>query len=99
SSAGSILLYNPEHKDLELVVAHGSKSLVGSREKIGEGISGQVAQSLKPLVVNDYQKWKQHSKKFNKEPISAIVAVPMQYSGELLGVVTLFEPIITGEKS
>ncbi|MGD0612192.1 MAG: GAF domain-containing protein [Anaerolineales bacterium] len=93
SPAGNILLFNPERKDLELVVAHGEKSLVGSRVMIGEGVSGQVAQSLKPLVVNDYRKWKQHSKKFSTETISAMVAVPMQYSGELLGVVTLFEPI------
>lgn len=99
SPAGSILLYNPERKDLELVVAHGNKSLVGTHMKIGEGISGQVAQSLKSLVVNDYQKWKYRSKKFSLEPISAIVAVPMQYSGELLGVVTLFEPIESGQKS
>jgi PAS domain S-box-containing protein len=93
SPSGSILLYNPERKDLELVVAHGDQSQVGSRVNIGEGIAGQVAQSLKPLVVNNYEKWKFRSEKFSGEAISTIVAVPMQYSGELLGVVTLFEPI------
>ncbi len=91
SSAGAILLYDGERNELELMVAHGSPVLVGSRVKPGEGISGMVAADLQPAVVNDYKHWKHSPDIFDSTGVTAIVAVPMIYSGELIGVITLFE--------
>jgi PAS domain S-box-containing protein len=91
SPAGSIYLNNAERHELEIMVAHGPKLFIGVRVKTGEGIAGQVARNLQPIVVNDYQKWEYRSEKFDALPICACVAIPMLFSGELLGVITLFE--------
>ena len=91
SPAGSILLYKEESSELELAVVHGPQVDVGKRMKLGEGIYGEVAQSLKARVVDDY-----HASGFctgdsDDLPVTAIVAAPMLYSGELVGVLSVYE--------
>ena len=91
SPAGSIYLNNPERQELELMVSHGTKVFIGIKVKPGEGIAGQVARSLAPIRVNNYQDWEHRSPKFDALPVTACIAVPILFSGELLGVITLFE--------
>jgi PAS domain S-box-containing protein len=87
----SIYLYDKERKDLEVVIARGLQRLAGVRLQMGEGLAGKVAQTLQPIVVEDYRKWKSRSAQFEKLPIAAVAEVPMIYSGELIGVLTVYE--------
>ncbi len=86
-----IYLYDHERNQSELRVAHGYQGWVGERLNPGEGLVGQVMQTRLPLVVDDYRTWEHRADKFDTVPVTAVVAVPMLYSNELVGVLTVYE--------
>jgi PAS domain S-box-containing protein len=91
SSGCSIYLYDHERDAVTAAIVRGWDSLVGTSLKMGEGVAGQVAKTLQSLVVNDYKSFSSASDKFAQVPVNAVAAVPMIYSGELVGVLTVFE--------
>ncbi len=91
AAGGSIFLCDNEHDELELKVAHGYQGFVGIKVSLQEGLAGQVAQMLQPKAVDDYRLWENRSDKYNAVPITAKMAVPMLYGGELVGVLTVYE--------
>lgn len=91
AAGGWIYLCCDEESELELKVAHGYQGFIGMRLSLGEDLTGRVAQLLQPIVLDDYQIWEKRSSKFNAVPITSILAVPMLYKGELLGVLSVNE--------
>jgi PAS domain S-box-containing protein len=91
TAGGSIYLRDSEHGDLELRVAHGHQGSIGKRVRPGEGLLGEVMQTLQPAVIDDYRLWNNHSLEFDDLPVTAVMAAPMLYSGELVGVLSLNE--------
>lgn len=91
SSGCSIYLFNHERESISAVVVRGWDGLVGTELKLGEGVAGEVAKTLQPLVIKDYRRYINASEKFSGVPVTAVAAVPMAYSGELVGVLTIFE--------
>ena len=87
----SIYLRDGEHDEWELKVAYGYQGFVGIRILPGEGLLGEVIQTLQPAVVNDYRGWKNRSSKYDAIPITAVMATPMLSSGELVGVLSVNE--------
>lgn len=92
SSAGAIFLHNEGQNELELAVAHGAQMqpYIGTLVSPGEGITGQAAEVREPVFVNDHRQWAGRSQKFDSLPITAAVSTPMIYSGELVGVLTVY---------
>lgn len=91
AEASSILLEDPVTQELYFDIALGEKggALQQIRLKKGEGIAGWVAVNLKPAVVNDVTKdprWTQKADKSTQFQTKAILAVPMQVQGKLVGV-------------
>jgi putative nucleotidyltransferase with HDIG domain len=64
---------------------------IGTRLQMGEGLAGIVAQTRKPIRIDDYYKWEGRSEKFSQHKIRAVLEVPMLYGGELIGVLTVDE--------
>jgi PAS domain S-box-containing protein len=87
----TIYLFDEERKDLEAIISRGLPGMVGVRMQLGEGIAGKVAQTLQPMVVDDHRKWADRSPKFADLQAVAVAEVPMVYSGELIGVLTVYE--------
>ena len=87
----TIYLFDKERKDLEAVVTRGLPGMVGKRLELGEGIAGKVAQSLRSMVVDDHRNWIGRSAKFSDLQVMAVAEVPMVYSGDLIGVLTVYE--------
>ena len=85
----SITLYDPLRGDLELVASIGPDLPIGTRLKVNDGLAGQVAQSGKPLVIDDYQHWEHRSPLFASIPYKAMMGVPMLYGGNFLGVLDI----------
>jgi GAF domain-containing protein len=88
---GGVYLYDPTRNDLEIVAASGDESGIGQRVKFGQGAAGRVAQTKKPLVIEDYLVWEHRTPNAAALPFRALVSVPMIYSGEMIGVLDLFE--------
>ncbi|MBI4732582.1 MAG: GAF domain-containing protein [Chloroflexi bacterium] len=87
----TIYLFDAERRDLEAVVSRGWPGIVGIRLQLGEGVAGRVAESLEPLVIDDYRTWEKRSPKYSSIPVTAVAEVPMVYGGELVGVLTAWE--------
>jgi PAS domain S-box-containing protein len=60
------------------------------RLRLGEGITGAVAQRREGLIVNDYRTWPHaHGAALERTEITAALAEPLLYRNRLLGVITL----------
>ncbi len=91
SAGGAIYLWNDDSDGLEIKVAHGHQGLVGIRVAAEEDLVGQVAQLLQPMALDDYRLWPNRSSKYDAVPMTATMAAPMLYGGELVGVLSVYE--------
>ncbi|MBI5825571.1 MAG: GAF domain-containing protein [Chloroflexi bacterium] len=91
STSSGMYLFIPAANELELKIDTESYIPAGIRLQVGEGVAGRVAQTRKPLRVNDYSAWEGRSSKYEEFPIRAVLEVPMLYGGELIGVLTVDE--------
>jgi len=92
SEASAIMLVTDDHKHLYFKVASGEKAQVLKTMTlpIGQGIGGWVALHRKPEVVNDTRTDPRFAGKFDKASgfvTKSLLCVPMEYRGELVGVV------------
>jgi len=87
----TIYLYDKESNDLEAVISRGLPGMIGVHLQLGEGIAGKVAQTLKPMVIDDHREWIDRSPKFANLQAIAVAEVPMVFSNELIGVLTVYE--------
>ncbi len=88
---GGFYLYNAEHQELELSFFTGVKLNLGTRLKLGEGAAGHVALTREPILIDDYQNWEGHSAIYEGIPFRAVLAIPILYGGELIGVLEVNE--------
>ena len=86
-----VFLYDQENKDLVLKFSKTDVLPQGLHVKLGEGLSGTVAQSLAPLIINDYSKFPGHIPIINQSNVAAAMSVPMLHGGQLLGVLGVHE--------
>lgn len=86
---GTFFALDQRRKDLYVRCHHGLRPEVarGFRLKVGEGISGAVAQDGRPRIVNDVQRCPDYVAKTN--PIHNIIAAPVTVRGKLIGVVNV----------
>ena len=92
SEASSIMLVTDDKKQLYFKVASGekAKALKTMTLPIGQGIGGRVALQRKPEVVNDAQNDPRVARKFDSTSgfvTRSLLCVPMEFRGELVGVV------------
>ncbi|MDR1972496.1 MAG: sigma 54-interacting transcriptional regulator [Treponema sp.] len=96
--ASSILLLDREKEELYFETALGIKGPDVKRYtlKIGEGIAGWVAQHNKTLIINDVDNDKRHQRHISQEidyPLKTIVAVPMRFKDQCIGVIEVMNKI------
>jgi putative nucleotidyltransferase with HDIG domain len=84
---GFFYIYNPDTDVLELKKALGFYSAhIGYHVKQGAGMAGKVLQTGRPMAVNDYQSWEGRHPDPRWNCIRAITAVPLVFSGQIMGV-------------
>ena len=90
AAMGAIYLLQSDGQSLELVVSHHlPDGLVGTVLRPGEGLSGRVAESGEPLMVQDYSTWPGRSPHFEQAGFGRVLAVPLKYAGRVLGVLNV----------
>jgi len=90
-SSGGLALYRPERDDLELVVGFGLDEIPpGTFVARGEGLSGRVLDSRQPMVVDSYSQWEERAEDLPCCYDGAIVAVPVQWADQFLGVLQVW---------
>ncbi|MDD3627688.1 MAG: GAF domain-containing protein [bacterium] len=89
ANTGAVLLINNEKQELEIMSSLGmsEKFMKETKLKIGEGITGWVAQTGLPLLVNDVTKDKRYFKAI--ATVRSELAVPLKLHNKLIGVVNV----------
>jgi diguanylate cyclase (GGDEF)-like protein/PAS domain S-box-containing protein len=87
---GGLYLMEQDQSSLLLVVAHNLK---GAREgislRLGEGLSGRVAESGQPIMVADYQSWEGRAPIFENSSFRRVLAIPLKIGSRVLGVLNI----------
>lgn len=88
-TSGGIYLYLPEHDELQWIVNVGEKlNPIGPRIKRGEGLSGMVWKTNRPMIISSYQSWGGKSLKWS-HLAGAVIGVPIEWREEFLGVLII----------
>jgi putative methionine-R-sulfoxide reductase with GAF domain len=88
----SLMLVAPDGDHLYLAAARGIAPNImgGARVRIGEGVSGKVAQSREPLLVMDVENVPSHPLLRDQYfTTGSFISFPLVYHGDLVGVVNL----------
>ncbi len=83
-------IYKPELDMIERVATAGEELVLGGKmRQRGEGIVGQVWTTGAPLLINDYHSWPGRKRVYDNFPNRALVAVPVRWGEEFLGVLNI----------
>jgi GAF domain-containing protein len=91
SSAGSIMLYSKDAQELYIAYAIGLSERVirNTRQKLGQGIAGTVAQEKRAKLINPRNEASFHSSERERMDITSAISVPLLREGALLGVLNV----------
>ena len=83
-------IYKPELDMIERVATAGEELVIGGKmRRRGEGAVGQVWATGAPLLINDYHTWPGRKREYDHFPSRALVAVPVRWGEEFLGVLNI----------
>jgi len=89
---GGIYLYRPDTDDLELSPEYNVKpDFSGVVLKRGEGLSGKVLETGRPMAVDDYSCWEGRAAQFEGTTFDASVSVPVYWGDRPLGVINILD--------
>jgi len=91
ASSGSIMLYSAETRELYIGYAKGLSTDVieRTRQKIGDGIAGTVARTLKPILTTEIVDTPLYRDGRERENIQSSISAALVQSGRLLGVLNV----------
>src|SRR5688572_6788866 len=91
ADSGSLMVVDEEEGELRIAFADGlSRDTIRSvRQKIGEGIAGTVAQSGKPLIVNERVLDPRYKDGRERPRIASAMSSPIQLDGKVIGVLNV----------
>ena len=88
--SSGIFFVKPSGDEIEFAVGHNlPRDYVGTSHRLGEGLSGRVAQSGEPLMVTDYVHWEGRLETYREDPIQRILGVPLKVGQRVIGVLSV----------
>ncbi len=89
ASSGGLYLTEAQHQRVRCVVSYNTpRDFTGTLLDYGEGAAGSVAQTGRPLIIDDYRKWSGRASVYEEEqPFQAIISVPLIWQGNVTGVI------------
>jgi diguanylate cyclase (GGDEF)-like protein len=90
AAGGQLGLYETDLDDIVIVASHNmGHDYSGNRMQIGEGATGIVAKSQRPLTIDHYQLWENRSPNYTNTNWHAVTSAPMMIANRLVGVITI----------
>jgi PAS domain S-box-containing protein len=87
---GGLYLMQPDGETLKLMVGYNlPENWIGITLKLGEGLSGRVAQTGQLLVVPDYRFWEGRAAVYEGTPFHRVVGVPLKRGDKIIGVINI----------
>jgi signal transduction histidine kinase len=94
---GGLYLMRPDGQTLELLVSHNLPGdYLGVILHLGEGLAGRVAQTGKPITVDDYLHWEGRASAYATAPFSRVLGVPLKVRDNVIGVISINDDTRTG---
>lgn len=91
ADAGSLMVVDEEERELRIAFADGlsSDTVRTTRQKIGEGVAGKVAEDGKPLIINDRLSDPRYQDSRDRSRIVAAMSAPILLDGRVIGVLNV----------
>jgi signal transduction histidine kinase/DNA-binding response OmpR family regulator len=89
---GSVMILDREHEELYIGASCGLDDTVirNTRMKLGSSISGHVAQTAHPLIIEDIEKDPRFARiNLAKYESKSLISVPLKYKDQVFGVINL----------
>jgi len=97
TDSGGLYLMQPDGKSLRLLVGHNlMQDFVGVTLGVGEGLSGDVAQTGKAMYVEDYETWPGRSTVYQGAPFRRVLAIPLRVQERTVGVINVTDSTRSG---
>lgn len=88
AQGGGLDLCDSEKREVRCVVSYNTPyDFRGVVLKYGEGSSGRVAETGKPVIIDDYRKWEGAASIAGAGEVGAEISVPMIWRGQVTGVI------------
>ena len=90
---GGMYLCDADKQEARCVVSYNTPGdYTGTTLKYGQGAAGIVAQTGKPLIIDDYRTWQGRAPAFEGEkPFMAVLTVPMIWQTQVTGVIHVLD--------
>ncbi len=86
AKAGLLYLYDAREGLIHTAASYNAvRDWTGVTLHLGEGVIGQVIQTGKPMIINDYWNWPGHSMAFPGATENHIVGVPLKWENQIIG--------------
>ena len=91
ATMGGLYLVQQDGETLALAVNYNLPEgyALGTKLRLGEGVSGRVAQTGAPLMVEDHREWAGRAEVFADSPLRRVLAVPLRLGDRVLGVLNI----------
>ncbi len=97
---GGLYLMRPDNETLELVVSYNlPRDYTGVILRLGEGLSGQVAESGRTTTVENYSDWGGQAEIYRGNPFRRVLGVPLKIEERVIGVINITDTQRTGQYS
>ena len=91
ASGGELAIYDAQARELEIVANHNTGRVsLGTRIALGEGAMGLVAESLTPLMIEDYREWAGRSSRYQSVEAHAALVIPLLIGRRLVGAINFW---------
>ncbi len=88
AAGGELGLYHESENTLEIVASYNmGRDLTGTRMHMGEGAMGRTAETLQPLIIEDYTNWVGRSPQYDEGPWHTVMVSPLMAHGRLVGAI------------
>ncbi len=94
---GGLYLMEPDDETLKLVVSFNLPgNYLGATLKAGEGLSGRIALSGKPMMIADYQAWEGRAGMYQAAHFRRVLGAPLRVKEKIIGVINVTDDTVVG---
>jgi diguanylate cyclase (GGDEF)-like protein len=92
ATGGDLGLYDKGKSQLLIVTSiNMGIDYTGTIMALGEGVMGSVAETLQPLIIQDYSSWEGRSPQYQNGPWHAAMSSPLIVHGRLVGTIGIVD--------
>lgn len=89
---GALYLLEPDGQSLKLAVGYNlPEETIGTILKLGEGLSGRVAETGVPQMIDNYELWDERAPVYNGFKLRRVLAVPLKIQDRIIGVINAID--------